>query len=158
MNSQPDRLAALAQGVLRIVIGFLFWSHGAQKLLGWFGGMGPDGGTVPLASLMGLAGIIEFVGGALIMIGLFTRPAAFIASGEMAVAFFLQHVPTGGLWPLLNQGEPAALYAFTFLFFAAAGAGALGVDVWRSRRRVVRRMPAEEAVPAESERRRRRGA
>jgi len=116
-----------AHGLLRIVAGFVFWMHGAQKLLGWFGGFGPDGGTAPLDSLFGVAGILELVGGILIVIGLFTRPVAFILAGEMAFAYFMRHLPQG-FWQMQNGGEPATLYAFIFLFFAAAGAGAFSLD------------------------------
>jgi putative oxidoreductase len=124
----PPRWADAAHGILRIVAGFIFWMHGAQKLLGLFGGFGGEGGTAPIASLMGVAGILELVGGTLIIIGLFTRPVAFILSGEMAYAYFTAHIPRGGFWPVENGGEPAALYAFIFLFFAAAGGGAFAVD------------------------------
>jgi putative oxidoreductase len=126
-----------AHGLLRIVAGFVFWMHGAQKLLGWFGGFGPDGGTAPLDSLFGVAGILELVGGILIVIGLFTRPVAFILAGEMAYAFFTAHVPRGSFWPVVNGGEPAVLYCFIFLFFVAAGSGAFSIDdVLRKRKRV----------------------
>jgi putative oxidoreductase len=115
-------------GVLRIVAGFLFFCHGAPKLLGWFGGFGgTPGATAPLVSLIGLAGIIECGGGLLIGIGLITRIAAFIASGEMAVAYFRAHAP-GGFLPLLNRGEAAVLFCFLFLYIASRGAGALSVD------------------------------
>lgn len=126
--SVPDSWADRAQGLLRIVAGFIFWMHGAQKLLGLFGGIDGQGGTVEIASLIGVAGILEFAGGILIVIGLFTRPVAFILSGEMAYAFFTAHVSRGGIWPLQNGGEPAALYAFIYLFFVAAGSGAFAVD------------------------------
>jgi putative oxidoreductase len=89
---------------MRIVVGFTYWTHGAQKLFGWFGGFGPDGGTVDLATRFGAAGIIEFTCGLLIMVGLFTRPFAFIASGEMAVAYLWMHVPRGGFWHWANRG------------------------------------------------------
>lgn len=113
-------------GILRVVTGFLFLQHGSAKLLGvphleMFG----DG--VPLMSLMGVAGILELVGGAMILIGLFTRPTAFILSGQMAFAYFMAHAPEGPL-PILNHGELAALYSFVFLYFAFAGGGKLSVD------------------------------
>ncbi len=116
-----------ALGVLRIVAGFLFFQHGAQKLFGWFGGQ-----TVELASIYGLAGIIEVVGGALIALGLFTRIVAFIASGEMAVAYFMAHLPNG-LWPIENGGEPAVLFCFIFLYLVFAGPGAFALDRLRGR-------------------------
>ena len=106
--------------------GFLFFQHGLPKLFGGFGRDQP----VELMSQMGLAGIIEVVGGALISIGLFTSPVAFIASGEMAVAYFQAHAPRG-FWPIMNGGELAALYCFLFLYFAAVGSGKWSVDSLR---------------------------
>ena len=104
--------------MLRIVTGFMFAMHGSQKLFGWPGMQE----TQELFSLMGIAGIIEFVGGVLIMIGLFTSIAAFIASGQMAVAYFMVHFPEH--WnPLINEGEKAVFYCFLFLFMAANGSG-----------------------------------
>jgi putative oxidoreductase len=111
--------------VLRIVTGLLFCLHGWPKL---FGGFGRE--AMPLMSQMGLAGIIEVFGGFAIMIGLFTSPIAFIASGEMAVAYFQAHAPRG-LWPSVNGGELAALYCFVFLYFAAVGSGIWSVDAAR---------------------------
>jgi putative oxidoreductase len=119
-----DRRAGLTQSVLRIVAGLLFICPGGMKLFGWFGGMPPG---VPLTPLLVAAGVIEVVGGALILAGLFTRPAAFIASGEMAFAYFIGHFPHG-FWPIQNHGEPAVLFCFLFLFFAANGAGPISVD------------------------------
>jgi putative oxidoreductase len=118
--------------VLRIVVGFLFACHGAQKLFGLFGGLGPAGGTAPLFSLMGLAGLIEFFGGLLIMLGLLTGTVAFIASGQMASAYFMAHHPRG-FWPILNQGEPAALFCFIFLYMASRGSGIWSIDSLRSK-------------------------
>lgn len=112
--------------LLRIMAGFLFFQHGLPKLFGGFGQQGP----VALMSQMGLAGIIEVVGGALIAIGLFTSPVALIASGEMAVAYFQRHAPEG-FWPIVNRGELAALYCFVFLYFAAVGSGRWSVDALR---------------------------
>jgi putative oxidoreductase len=127
MDRILGRYAEPAYALLRIVAGFLFAFHGAQKLLGAFGGVGGHGETAPLASLMGLAGVIELVGGLLILVGLFTSWAAFLASGEMAVAYFMVHQPNG-TWPIQNQGESAALYAFVFLYIAARGAGIWSLD------------------------------
>jgi putative oxidoreductase len=112
---------------MRIVVGFLFACHGAQKLFGVFGGVGPDGGTAPFFSLMGLAGLIEFFGGLLVMVGWLTGYAAFIASGEMAAAYFMGHYPRG-FWPILNRGEPAVLFCFIFLYIASRGAVIWGID------------------------------
>lgn len=108
--------------LFRIVTGILFASHGAQKLFGVLGGMSGQGDAAPLASLMGLAGIIEFFGGLLVALGLLGSYAAFVASGHMAVAYFMVHQPRA-FWPLQNDGELAALYAFAFLYIAARGSG-----------------------------------
>jgi len=108
--------------LLRIAAGLAFAQHGAQKLFGVLGGT-----AVELTSQRGLAGVIEFVGGLLIAIGLFTSPIAFLASGQMAVAYFQAHVPRG-FWPIQNGGELAVLYCFIFLYFAAVGSGKLSID------------------------------
>jgi len=111
--------------VLRIITGFLLIPHGAQKL---FGFLAPPGApTPPLMSQIGLAGVLEFFGGLLLLLGLFTRPVAFILSGLMAVAYFLAHAP-GGFWPLQNRGELAVLYCFVLLFLAVAGGGEWSLD------------------------------
>lgn len=125
--------------ILRIVTGFLFMQHGARKLFGVL--TAEPGATVPLFSLMGLAGVLEFFGGLLMLIGLFSRPLAFILSGEMAVAYFMAHAPQN-FWPILNGGELAALYCFVFLYLSAVGGGPWSVDhlVQRSRAPVARRV------------------
>jgi putative oxidoreductase len=128
------QLRNFGQAALRVGAGLMFFSHGAAKLFGWFGGMPPNHGTVPLISQMGAAGAIEVVGGILIMIGLFTRPAALIAAGEMAVAYVMVHTMghhDARWWA--NGGELAALYALIWLFFACAGAGVWSVDYQRRR-------------------------
>lgn len=112
-------------GLMRIIVGFLFLQHGSAKLLGAPHVAMFDG--LQLMSLMGLAGVLELVGGTFILIGLFTRPVAFILSGQMAVAYFMAHAPNGFL-PILNQGELAVLYSFVFLYLAFAGAGKLSLD------------------------------
>jgi putative oxidoreductase len=122
-----DRLSAYAPqalAVLRIVSGLLFLLHGTQKVLG-FPAM--DGGTPPLMSLFGAAGIIEIVTGILIIIGFFTRPAAFVASGTMAVAYWMVHAP-GSIFPTQNFGDAAVLFCFVFLYLAFAGPGAWSVN------------------------------
>jgi putative oxidoreductase len=119
------------QSVLRIIVGFLLMPHGAQKLFGYLA-TSPMMGPYPLGSLMGVAGVLEFFGGLLFLIGLFTRPVAFILSGFAAVAYFMAHAPKG-FWPIQNMGEPAVLYCFVFLFFAVAGGGVWSVD-WCIRR------------------------
>jgi putative oxidoreductase len=125
----------LAFTLLRIVAGILFFSHGAQKLFGWFGGFGPSGGTVNLMSLMGAAGIIEVIAGIGIALGLATRPLAFIASGEMAVAYFYSHARrSNSLWWWENGGEVAMLYCFLWLYVSAFGAGRVSLDALWGRR------------------------
>jgi len=115
------------RSVLRIVVGFTFSLHGLQKLFGMFGGIG--GHRVHLFSLFGLAGILETFGGILILLGLFTLPVAFILSGEMAVAYFIQHFPRG-FFPIRNGGELAVLYCFIFLYLFSAGPGPASLDRW----------------------------
>jgi putative oxidoreductase len=105
--------------------------HGAQKLFGFPAPM--PGGGPPLMSLFGVSGILEFFGGLLVLLGLFTRPVAFILAGEMAVAYFMAHAP-GGFWPHLNKGEPAVLFCFIFLYLAAAGGGPWSLDSLLRRR------------------------
>lgn len=120
---QPRLLA-----LLRIVTGLLFMQHGAQKILGF---PAPQRAEFDLFSMMGVAGTLELFGGMLIVIGLFTRPTAFILSGLMAFAYFIVHAPQA-FWPILNGGELAALFSFVFLYFSAAGAGAWSLDQYRS--------------------------
>jgi len=122
-----------ALGLLRIVTAYLYLTHGAAKLLGVPHMAVFD--KLQVFSLVGFAGMLELVGGALLLVGLFARPAAFILSGEMAFAYFIGHAPRGSvLVPMLNQGELAVLYCFLFLFFAVAGAGAWSLDALRARR------------------------
>src|SRR6266850_7123920 len=118
------RIAGITHSLLRIVAGLLFICPGGMKLFGWFGGM-PAG--VPMTPLLYAAGVIELVGGTLILLGLFTRPAAFIASGEMAFAYFIGHFPHG-FWPIRNHGEPAVLFCFLFLYLSARGSGPVSLD------------------------------
>ena len=120
----PDGLKSTTHAALRIVTGLMFWQHGAQKLFGWLGGEPVVGWfTWPT----GIAGILEFFGGILILIGLKTRPVAFILAGQMAVAFWMAHFPQG-FWPIQNGGERAVLFCFLFLFLWQAGAGKWSVD------------------------------
>ncbi len=135
----------VALNLLRIVAGFLFWQHGVQKLFGFPGGAE----RVEFFSLMGLAGVLETVGGALLVLGLFTRPVAFILSGQMAWAYFQVHAPQG-FWPIMNSGSPAALYAFLFLYLAARGGGDFSLD-GLLRCRKDRRPPVAEPAPKEEE-------
>jgi putative oxidoreductase len=112
--------------VLRIVVAFMFMSHGMQKILSF---PTPPARAIDLASVAGIAGLLELFGGALLLVGLFTRPVAFLLSGEMALAYFMAHAPQG-FWPLLNRGELAVPYCFLFLYFAVAGAGVWSIDWW----------------------------
>ncbi len=120
---------SLAHSALRIAPGLAYFSHGAQKLLGWFGGFGPTGGHVALMTRFGAAGTIETIGGALLVAGLFTRPVAFIASGEMAVTYFWIHWGGSGqpFW-WQNHGELPLLYCFIWFLFAAWGPGEFSLD------------------------------
>ena len=122
MERVLGRFSPQFYALMRIVVGLLFACHGAQKLFGVLGGQ-----QMPLASKFGLAGMIELVGGLMIAIGFLTGTAAFVASGEMAYAFFTQHFPRGPV-PIQNGGELAVLYCFVFLYIAARGVGIWGVD------------------------------
>jgi putative oxidoreductase len=132
MRPIPPRWAARLLSVLRIVAAFLFIAHGTQKLLAW--PVSEPQQPASILSLMGLAGVLETVGGVLLLLGLFTRPVAFLLAGEMAVAYFKAHAP-GGLWPILNRGELAVLYCFLFLYLAAAGGGPWSLDAARAKGR-----------------------
>ena len=129
LESFSSRWSPRTLSVLRIATAFLFMPHGAQKL---FGFLAPQHTILPpLFSLLGLAGMLEFFGGLFILLGLFTRPVAFILSGEMAVAYFLAHAPQG-FWPLRNGGDLAVIFCFVFLYLAFAGGGAWSLDrLWR---------------------------
>jgi putative oxidoreductase len=125
MQKALARLAPYFYAALRIAAGLAFAQHGAQKLFGLLGGQ-----AVALSSQRGLAGIIEFVGGIMIALGLFTTPVAFLASGQMAWAYFQQHAPKGA-FPIQNGGELAVLYCFIFLYLSALGSGKLSIDAIR---------------------------
>ncbi|HEV2201323.1 MAG TPA: DoxX family protein [Bryobacteraceae bacterium] len=124
-----SRFQPQALSIVRIVAGYLFLLHGWQKAFGWFGGLPPDlpGNVV---TMLKTAGWIETVGGVFILLGLFTAPAAFVLCGEMAVAYFTGHVARNGNFflPLMNEGEPAVLFCFIYLFFSSAGGGAWSLD------------------------------
>ena len=126
-----QRFRTLAHTALRIAAGLTYFSHGAQKLLGWFGGFGPDHGTAQIMSRFGAAGVIETVAGLCIVMGLFTRPLAFLASGEMAVAYFWIHLgQSGEVFWWQNHGELVLLYSFIWLLLAAWGPGPYSLDAW----------------------------
>jgi putative oxidoreductase len=119
--------------VLRMVAAFLFMQYGATKLFGYPAAIMTGGRTAPLASLFGIAGALETAGGALLLVGLFTRPVAFLLSGEMAVAYFTGHAGQG-FWPVLNGGVPAILFAFVWIYISAVGAGPWSIDALRPHR------------------------
>ena len=129
MERWLERYSEPLYAVMRVVVGLLFACHGAQKLFGVLGGQSQLANPELFA-----AGIIEFVGGGLVALGLWAGYAAFVASGHMAVAYFVVHAP-GGFWPIVNKGEPAVLYCFVFLYIASRGAGRLSVDGLAKRRR-----------------------
>jgi putative oxidoreductase len=130
LNSFYARWTPRLLSVLRIAVALLFIEHGSEKLFGFPATQQAASGSLPPLRLV--AGVLEFFGGLLILFGLFTRPVAFVLSGEMAVAYFMSHAPQG-FFPLQNRGELPALYSFVFLFFAVAGGGAWSLDnlLWR---------------------------
>ncbi len=123
--------APLFMSVLRIVAAIMFMLAGTMKLFAFPVGIFPNGRTVQLMSELGLAGVLEAFGGALLLLGFFARPVAFLLAGEMAMAYFQGHFPNGA-WPTLNGGQPAVLYCFIWLYFSAAGAGPWSLDALRS--------------------------
>ena len=125
MSAALDRWSPQALAALRIVTALLFIAHGAQKLFGF--PAPPEGGMPGLFSLFGIGAVLELIGGVLILLGLFTRPVAFILAGEMAVAYWMFHAPQS-VYPVLNGGDAAILYCFVFLYIAAAGGGSWSVD------------------------------
>lgn len=128
MEQFLGRYSAYFYALLRVIAGLTFMLHGTQKLFGIPGAKPP----VPIASLMGVGGLLELLCGLLIAVGLWTGYAAFIASGEMAIAYFMLHAPQG-FWPTVNQGDLSVLYCFVFLYIAAQGSGVWSIDaVWRS--------------------------
>ena len=134
MSNLANRWVGLAPqllSVLRIVAALMFLQAGTMKLFGWPMAM-PDGSTASLMTQTGIGGLLEAVGGFLLLIGLFTRPVAFLLSGEMAVAYFQFHAPQA-FWPIANQGQPAVLYCFIWLYFSAAGAGPWSLDALRKK-------------------------
>jgi putative oxidoreductase len=120
-----DRYTPYALAALRIATALIFMLHGSQKLFGF--PVSPQSGMPPLFSLFGIGGVLELVGGFLILIGAFTRPVAFVLAGEMAVAYWMFHAPRN-LYPLLNGGDASILYCFVFLLFVFTGPGALSID------------------------------
>ena len=129
LNSIIAKWTPRLLSVLRIVAAFLFLQHGSQKLFGF-----PPSGQAsgPLPPMLLAAGVLEFFGGVVLLLGLFTRPVAFLLSGEMAVAYFMRHAPRG-FWPVLNGGELAVLYCFVFLYLSVAGGGEWSLDALRKK-------------------------
>jgi putative oxidoreductase len=119
--------------VLRIVAGGLFILHGTTKLFAWPASIMPNGGVIGLNNIAGVGGLIEVILGPFLLVGLFTRPVAFILCGEMAVAYFKAHFPRG-MWPILNGGEVPVLYCFLWLYFSAAGGGPISLDALRGKK------------------------
>ncbi len=128
-TSSVSKLSPVVLSILRIVTGLLFVEHGTVKLLDF---PASGHGSTALFSLMGLAGVLELFGGALVTMGLYTRIAAFILSGEMAFAYFMAHFPHS-FFPIVNKGEAAILFCFAFLYFAVAGGGSLSLDAKRGK-------------------------
>lgn len=127
LHSRWQSKSDVLLGLLRLIAAFLFIQYGTSKLFAFPGPMMPGADTAPLLSLTGVAGMLETIGGALLFLGLFTRPVAFVLSGEMAFAYFIGHAPQG-FWPLLNQGAITVLFCFLFLYFSAAGPGAFALS------------------------------
>lgn len=144
-------LSRSTHAVLRIVSGILFMQHGLQKVYGLLGGFPAHGGTAPLLSTMGVAGILELFGGAFIILGFLTRPVAMVLTVEMIVAYFMAHAPQGG-WPVQNGGELALVYAAVFAFLTANGAGIWSLDEsafalrWHDRRQAFDRRQREAVL------------
>ena len=127
-SSGLSRVALYLLSVLRLVAAFVYVAHGTQKMFGVPGHA--FHAPVFAATMMGAAGVIETIGGTLMFLGLFTRPVAFVVSGQMAVAYFTQHWPSG-FWPIVNGGELAVLFCFLWLFFCVAGPGPISIDALR---------------------------
>jgi putative oxidoreductase len=141
------RLAPHILSILRLFAGFMFAQGGTAKLFAFPAAVMPGGGTAPLASLAGVAGLLETVGGVLILLGLFTRPTSFVLCGLMAAAYFIGHAAQG-FWPVMNGGQPAVLYCFVFLYLSAAGAGPWSLDAVLGARRRARSAATGYALSA----------
>jgi putative oxidoreductase len=137
LSPSPSSLSSYVLSVVRIIVGLLFLEHGTAKFLGF--PLVP--GVSAALSMSGIGGLLELIGGALIVVGLFTRPVAFILCGEMAVAYFYAHFPRN-FFPVLNGGDAAILYCFTFLYLTFAGAGPWSLDALLARGRTLTSSPA----------------
>ena len=133
LGTRWHSLSPYLLSVLRIVTAFLFVQFGTGKWFAFPASIMPDGSTAPLMSQAGIAAVLETVGGLLLLVGLFSRPVAFLLSGEMAVAYFIGHAPQS-FWPVLNQGTPAILFSFIWLYISAAGPGPWSLDAMRGNR------------------------
>lgn len=131
-----EKAVRITYFLLRVVAGWMFFQAGSTKIFGWFGGMPPDVPPIEPMSQIWIGGWLEVIGGLLILLGLFTRPTAFILSGEMAVAYWQFHFTTEKFWPLQNHGEAAVLFCFLFLYMAARGGGDWSLDALIRRKRV----------------------
>jgi putative oxidoreductase len=132
MRARWQAFAPYMLSMLRIVAAFLFIQHGTTKWFGFPAPTQPGGGTVALTSQLGVAALLETVGGTLLLFGLFSRVTAFVLSGEMACAYFIAHAPQS-FWPVLNNGAEAVLFAFLWLYVSAAGPGPWSLDVLKRR-------------------------
>jgi putative oxidoreductase len=147
MTARLNSAQPYALGLFRIVVGLLFACHGASSLFGVLGGADGSGGTVETGAWPNwYAAVIELVGGSLVLLGLGTRAAAFISSGAMAYAYFKVHQP-GGLWPMENGGEGAAMFCWAFLLLVFTGSGAFGLDRLLAKRSTAAQKPADEQTP-----------
>ena len=132
--------------LLRVISGLVFMQAGGMKIFDWFGGIPAEyGGHPAMFTQTWIGGVLEFYGGLAILVGLFTRPVAFLVAGEMAVAYFQAHAPRG-FWPLRNGGEPTVLYSFVFLYLFATGAGPFSLDAVLRRRRESGRFPLHNSL------------
>jgi putative oxidoreductase len=147
LQSVETRLAPLTLAALRVVSGALFLAHGLVKLIGFPAGAQP--GVQPLLTLFGVGGTIEVVTGMLLIVGLFTRPAAFIASGQMAIAYWMFHAPAS-LYPAVNGGDAAILFSFVFLHIAAVGAGAFSLDALLARKSYEPRLSGDARLASQA--------
>ena len=139
MQRRRERLSPYMLSVVRIVAAFLFLQYGTAKWFGLPGPVMPDGGTVELSSQVGLAALLETIGGTLLLLGLFSRVTAFVLSGEMAVAYFIAHA-SQSFWPVLNNGTEAVLFSFLWLYISIAGPGPWSLDA------LIRRVPRPRAM------------
>jgi len=140
MIGKWQRFSPELLSIMRILAAFMFIQNGTMKLFAFPAGMPPGGGTAPMFSEIWFAGALELVGGGLMLIGLLTRPVAFVLAGEMAVAYFQAHAPAS-FWTVINGGTPAVLYCFLWLYYSAAGQGPWSVDAWLSHRAIGAELP-----------------